>query len=245
MESMSLGLVDEDTRAALVESIALTRLVLEEEKDREPARTLLTVIDRVTPVVTVLVANAKSLKEAASNPADAEALRKARKESIEALIDASTKRDARGGETVFSLGANVGFYAASNQGTADSKKDNKATLTVGLPMGFAIHKLPLSKDQLSKLCVFCLDSLLFPTHLQFSFVDLGQFLDAEAKKNDLRWNDFLMVGAQFGWIPNFFKSPSDAIVFGPDIRYIPGGTRKGSVFIGGFVSYYVPFFDLN
>jgi hypothetical protein len=235
-EALSLGLADQDTRAAIVESMALVRTVLGGDAATDSRLELLRRIERFMPIVTTLTTNATSLKQAAANPDQAEALRKTRKESLESLIEAATNRNARGGEWVLSLGANVGLYTGWNAA------DGARLSTLGLPMGFAVQELPSAKGQAAwdTGCQF-----LVPDHFQISIIDLGQFIVGPEAGKDVSWNDFLLIGAQIGWIPNLLQSPSDAFVLGADVRYIPGGSRKGEFFVGAVAAYYVPFFDLN
>jgi hypothetical protein len=242
-KALTLAVLDRETRVVVTSGLAMVREAVACSLDRpctESQEQLLAFVQKVTPVVVALTANASNLSKAAATPEEREALRESRKATLEAVIDAATERGTRGGDWVLSLGSNVGFrygYA-----TAGGDGDNGDMGNLSLPMGVALQFLP---------------SRWVGAHFQMSFIDLGQFLDTANDSNQsdpmrtndetaeaapIEWNDFAMLGLQLGAL---LGNAENVFSLSVDGRYIPGGRLRGTWFIGGAISYYVPFFDLN
>lgn len=184
---------------------------------------------RILPVAQALAANAKSLEESAENPGSAEAQRQARRENLEGLIDATSRRDGMEGRWVLGLGANVGPRAFRRAIT--SAEDPDLQLGLSLPMGLALTKVPGRR------------SAFVPTlHAAASIVDLGQFLPtanlgAEADTSEIYWSAFLMIGGQLGLA--FGKGPNMATICA-DARWVPADQELQ---VGGMLTWYVPMID--
>lgn len=176
----------------------------------------------------------------------AEELRKKRQAVLEGLIDATTVRDRRHGEWVFSLGIPVGFSTGFQLVRERVRDDAGEPVLVQnqprdrwsaprpmypqleLPMGFAAQKLvghqyargrerPCKDDKLRP----CDARVRFDgVHLFVSMIDLGQFLafDEKGKLSRPRWDSFVSPGAQVGWI---FGRPQNSFVVGVEGRYAP------------------------
>jgi hypothetical protein len=223
---------------------------------------LLNGISRVTPLVSVLASNADNLEKAQANPEDAEALRTARKEALEAVIDATTQRDGRGGDVVVSLGANVAlvpFRMSVSREVGTDKTTHpllfdvvattceagaecigvgsgELSIPLALPMGLAVQKLP----QLAG------DGRHYKpgSYLQLSPVDLGLFLPEATygtNAEDLQWSDFLMLGVGGGVL---LGRPQNLFSVGLDVRMAPYSEEKPWQF-AVTAGYYLPFLDLN
>jgi hypothetical protein len=218
------------------------------------AEVLQKAIAKLRPVLSVLAANARNLREAEANPANAEALRDARRQALENLIDSMTDRRHRNGDLwVFSVGALVSpqYALVSDPGYGQTKWN------IGVPMGLAVQNLPDSwKKHFWR-------ELARDWHFQVSLVDPGQFLNRTTKSSgrtkkedgagetevdnddepvDIKWNDFVILGAQVG---HLFGTPSDLIEVGLSYEYSPGGSQAGRSQLFLNVGYYVPFLDLN
>jgi len=200
---------------------------------------------RAIELIGAIAAYAATYNDDKSAEAQAEA-REARKQAIESLIDAATDRRGRDGDTIVSIGSSVGFHAVGGQLRYDAagafKERELVVGQVALPMGVAVQK-------------FREDKAIDGFHWQLSLIDLGQFLarSDDNQATDLTWADFVMVGGQVGLI---FGSPSNPFVIGGEVRWSPtlfesitdattGTSKRGALRAGLFVSYYVPFFDLN
>jgi hypothetical protein len=172
---------------------------------------------------------------------DPEDARKKRKQALEALIEAGTNREQREPGWVYSLAATVGYQGGWRKlpYVPDAHDDFTATHDLSLQLGFSALKL---KPAGGRQCFF---------HL--SVADLALFAaspSAEGSKADVRWSDFIAIGAQAG-VAFGKRIPFDAAVSvsrAPRIRFeYDGGTRtaEGAVRVGGFLGFDVPFFDLN
>lgn len=238
------ALVQGDHVRATTAALATVTSLFEADPTPDGLKTLRGTLLRAAPVVAVLAANARSLEEAAANPEEAEALREARKEALEAVIDASTNRDGREGETIVSLGANVGVVPLSL-----SVEDGELGYTAGhfpvtLPMGVAVQHLgraPAHRPAGARPASF-----VAGYHLQLSPVDLALFLPEASSgagdvTEDLQWSDFLMFGGQAGVA---FYRPQDVFTLAADVRYTPF-EDDADLRVALVLSYYVPFFDLN
>ena len=90
-------------------------------------------------------------------------------------------------------------------------------------------------------------------HLGAFLADVAQYVayQKDGETTDVRWDTGIALGGRVGMLVG---SMADPFVLGLDVRYAPtlfstaassepasGGTFR----IGAFVSYYVPFFDLN
>jgi hypothetical protein len=171
---------------------------------------------------------------------DPAALAQTRKETLEALIDATTDRSAREGDWVLSVGANVGVAPVAWQDTASLFDTSSPVFTpaVGsLSMGFAAQWLP------EEFVGF---------HSMIYLFDLGQYLfidEDELALGDVSWRNAFTVGVQVGATfmvgnPNTLFTLSGFLQYSPTI---PGGDTGYEDFrqFGVLLSYYVPFFDLN
>lgn len=91
-----------------------------------------------------------------------------RKKAIESLIDQATERTGRQGETIVSLGSNVGFQLAGYQrdfARAD-KPDAPFFGQHSLPIGIAVQRLPSGEGRCPRA----------GWHLQVSPIDVAQFI---------------------------------------------------------------------
>jgi hypothetical protein len=239
MRALALALFDEETRVAAMHALELVRLSVTRCADGsgacEAATDLLAAVEKITPLLVAFTANAESLKQEAADPEQRKALRQARKETLEAVIDASTQRARRGREHIVSLGANAGVRYGYVHHPGDRGDNDSGNLS--LPMGIAYQYLPPS------------DRLGIGFHSQISFVDLAQFLgtsekeiDATRDSDSIEWNDFVLVGVQAGVA---LGTSENAFTLSADMRYFPGGRMQDAWFFGGVATYYVPFFDLN
>lgn len=243
---------EQDPASATLHLAEIAAVLLEQAKEDE----LLAYLRRVLPVVTTLASNAQSLEQAEANPEQAEALREARKEALEALIAASTQRKARDGELVVSLGANVGLMPTTWSFEANCRGDTpcnggrlmysgvgqtaQVPQTVTMPMGLALQMLPRSREEIDGVVT---RKWAPGVHGQLSVVDLIQFLpdDSDSDDGEIQWSEFLLLGAQVG--VGLGPTPQDNFVIGVDGRYAPYADDLWQ--LGIFASYYVPFFDLN
>lgn len=187
---------------------------------------------------------------------DAAEARQARKEALESLIDEATSRHNRGGDWVVSVGSTVGYsfgalqtYAPSPSLTTldDAEKNWEFNSGLRIPLGVHVQKLP------SKACAVGFHSGLW-------LADLGHFLrdDAGGKEETVRWDDFVGIGAQVGFL---FGTPTASFVLALEASWSPGlyqrtyeltgtgeietGARSGALQLGAIIGFYVPFFDLN
>lgn len=189
----------------------------------------------------------KSADAAKTEQQTADDLRKKRQAVLEGLIDATTVRDQRHGEWVFSLGIPVGFFGgvqmirervrdadgmpvlgADNQPKDRWSKPRAMYPQIELPLGFAAQKLvghryirgserPCTDHKLR----LCESRMRFDgLHLFVSMIDLGQFLafDDKGKLSRPRWDSFISPGAQIGWI---FGRPQNSMIIGVEGRYAP------------------------
>jgi hypothetical protein len=210
-------------------------------------------VNRTIPVVRVLASNAQSLSQSDVEPEQTETLRSARKETLEALIDASTDREFRDGRWIASLGANVGGHVNIVEPCVDESGEDctkrifsddalSSYNPLTLPMGVAVQRMPdrgaWAQPELRRWG-------WNGFHTQLSVVDLAQFLpDPDATDADvaaeLEWSDFLLIGGQAGWL---IGRPDRLLSIGVDARYVPYDDSQ--LRVGVYASYYVPFFDFN
>jgi len=237
--ALTLAVFDEETRVAAMHGLELVRLSLTKCAGRsgscDAAEKLVRAVEKVTPLLVAFTANAESLKQEAADPDQRKALREARKQTLEAVIDASTQRARRGRDHIVSAGANVGVRYGYLHGREDD--DRKDSGNLSLPMGIAYQYLPPS------------DNFGLGFHSQVSFVDLAQFLgtskdtkEGTAASSSIEWNDFVLVGAQLGLA---LGTSENTFTLSADVRYFPSGRMRDAWFVGGAATYYVPFFDFN
>jgi hypothetical protein len=249
-----LGILDEDITGAVSAGITIVERGLQLElKTKNPSKegiAALQALGRITPVVSAVASNAANLKQA--NGADEESqarLEAARKATLQALVDASARRDGRWGDAIVSVGANVGLapfaWSATPTtalddgmkyvGIANASGDTLAGLPVTLPMGIGLDVFPGRKDK--KFGV--------GFHGQLSLVDLAQFLPDSGTSGDattdIEWSDFVMIGLQAGFA---IGRPQDPLNITVDGRWAPY-EQAGPYRVAVQVSYYVPFFDFN
>ncbi|MCK6545938.1 hypothetical protein L6R52_08720 [Myxococcota bacterium] len=204
-------------------------------------------LGKVSAVITTIAAYARTFDARAigteATLADAQrAARQQRKELLENLIDASTVRTNRTGDTVLSLGAAIGF--ATGYQTVDRGRTGFdgafSPPQLGLPMGLALQGLP---------------SETVGWHLMLTAVDLGQFLayDDDGDTPRPRWDTVLAPGLQAA-LGLAIDGPQNLLLVGLEARVSPhlhsssdaAAPADGTTIRGGvFVAYFVPFFDMN
>lgn len=250
-----LAALDGDVSTVLVKSGMVLQEYLaakcEEASDKDKCsdgtRKVLLRLRQATALIGAIASYAETYSVDDKSAEDQAAAREARKQAIESLIDAATERRGREGDTIVSIGSSVGVQAIGGQ----LRYDDAGSLSerelvagqVSLPMGVAWQRFRGKDAKIAGL------------HAQLSLVDLGQFLarsDGD-QADDLTWADFVMIGGQVGLI---IGSPSNPLVIGLDARWSPtlfesvtdettSTSKRGALRAGLFVSYYVPFFDLN
>lgn len=122
----------------------------EEREDGRPCKVPVTSaqINRAFTVLTAISSYAASYRAAGKDGEVDEAAREQeRKKALESVIDAFTDRSHRGGETVFSLGADVGFQFAGMATVNDDNLPNGEGSDYvhnpfSMPMGLALQRLP-------------------------------------------------------------------------------------------------------
>jgi hypothetical protein len=252
-------LIDRDYMRALGQSIDLAeRLVCPpgRSKDCEPRRAL----RKTAQLLGAVASYARTYDETKSlDPAEA---RKARKQALEALIDAATDRHGREGDAIWSLGSPVGISVGARwtAGDADRYQSEAAAFYEDTDFGFQ-WRVPLSLvwQRLPKQDECIVNNRWFRgtcgTHLALSVADLGQLARSG---DDLRWSDFLGVGLQAGVL---LGSAKHSVVVAAELTWAPGlyerevkietdagtetRTLSGAFTAGVALAYYVPFFDLN
>jgi hypothetical protein len=262
------AMLQHDVGTVLVETSHLVEQYL---LDGSPPGTAQTTkaLHKATALIGAIAAYASTFD---SNAEDADALaaaREARKRALESLIDTATDRSGRHGDTLVSIGANVGFSVLGHQwlrdtggpGFVDFFDGEFQSLRLQLPMGIAVQHVLDREDREEGL--LCNKNIGCGFHLQLSLVDLGQFLaSSEGEFKEVTPRDFVTVGLQAGFIVG---SPSMPFVIGADVHWAPSlfprtytekmpcgddgtcdsTTQSGAIQLGFFVSYYVPFFDIN
>lgn len=237
VEGLALGAAREDLFAVVSSGTSLLRRGVEAVGDcsgkapKKAACAVVRTLDRVSPIVAALASNATSLKQAAENPEDAEALRAAREQTIESLVDQLTSRRGREGDVIVSVGAMVGMHAAVGYSVDDKSREPESGLS--LPMGIAVDYLERPKSERAWTAGF---------HLQLTAIDLGYFLtwdEGAAGVDETLWTSFLAPGLDVGLA---FGRAHSTFVVGPYLRYRPG---ENELAVGGQVAFYVPFADLN
>ena len=170
---------------------------------------------------------------------------KARKEIVEALIDAATVRTGRQGEWVFSLGVPVGMVAGaqylrhSDPITAKGQFGKREWMAPQLevPLSLALQSLPESVGW----------------HFGLLLLDLAQFAayDPNGARTKVDWDTAITVGGQVAIITG---SPSANFLLGIEGRYSPtlfaaegnnASNNAGAIRLGLFAAFYVPLFDFN
>lgn len=172
-------------------------------------------------------------------------LHEQRKQFLESFMDATTDRSNRAGESVTSVGMNIGVLLAGRQWKhAAAENESKVEDFYGqlsLPVGVAWQRLPGGGCS------------LLPHHLMLTLLDLGQYV-AWTEKSGLtnqRWDTAISPGIQIGWL---LGAPDNAISFGVQAGiaptlFAPGNdihsSKSGAIRAGFFLQYYVPIFDFN
>jgi hypothetical protein len=177
--------------------------------------------------------------------------RAARKEALESLIDATTNRVNRGGDWVFSLGANVGLLLAGQQNLRVAAPDSDDTQDIysqlSLPVGLAIQRLPSGNREDGRR------RRAFGFHSMVTLVDLGQYVawEDELGSADPELKSLAAPGVQLGLIwgkPNNFVTIGLQAAYAPDLFEIDlpeGPERTGGWRYGLAIQYFVPLFDFN
>ncbi|MFH1464277.1 MAG: hypothetical protein ABIO70_07810 [Pseudomonadota bacterium] len=246
-----LSFVDNDLAGAVSAGMGVVNQVFElwaEDAGDDPRGKPVRAFSRITPVVTTLASNAQNLRQARyADEETAEKLREARKESLEALIDASTRRDDRWEEWVAGFSVNVGITPLASSWGVESgpvvfstllttTDETTTSIPVSLPLGISVDRYHRCRRDGKGGA---------GPHFMLALADIAQFLpdstDPEQAAQDLQWSDFIMVGGQFGvaiW------RPQDNINFAFDLRYAPY-RQAGPYRVGLQISYLVPLFDFN
>jgi hypothetical protein len=274
LHSIVHAMLQHDVGTVLVETSHLAEQYLSDDEKR--ARGTLSdektktkeALHKATELVGAIAAYASTFDAKAGDAEALAAAREARKRAIESLIDTATDRRGRHGDTVWSIGANVGFSIWGQQFLRDARDDGlddaeNQWFRLQLPMGIAVQHVwdTRARNDGWRQQYACGSKIGCGFHAQISLVDLGQFLaSSEGEFNEVTPRDFLTVGLQAGWI---LGSPSMPFVIGADVRWAPslfprtcenkacGGndyaetTRSGVLQWGFFASYYVPFLDIN
>ncbi|MEY2930904.1 MAG: hypothetical protein RL033_1653, partial [Pseudomonadota bacterium] len=160
-----------------------------------------------------------------------------RKQIIETLMNAATDRSQRPDDWIASVGVNVGFEATGYQSIDGDGQS--FTPQLSLPLGIFLQHGP--------------DHCTPGFHAGAFLADVAQYASyqSDGTTADPRWDSAVALGAQLGIV---LGSIADPFVIGLDARYAPTlfSTAKssepaagGTLRLGLFASYYVPFFDLN
>jgi hypothetical protein len=160
-----------------------------------------------------------------------------RKQVIETLMNAATDRSQRQDDWIASVGVNVGFEATGYQSIDGDGQS--FTPQLSLPLGIFLQRGP--------------DRCTPGFHAGAFLADVAQYASyqSDGTTADPRWDSAVALGAQLGIV---LGSIADPFVIGLDARYAPTlfSTAKssepaagGTLRLGVFASYYVPFFDLN
>jgi hypothetical protein len=272
---VSLAIVDQEVATVLVETngllvsavdLAIDTLSGSPKHDQNAIQALAAVryvLSRAMPVVTTLVSNSELLTQAAGDEKQVEALRAARKEALEALIKASTQRTNRGGDLVVSLGSPVGFAVGGS--SVDATWVLEPRLRV--PASLALQWLPRPLDRQVRAdrwrcMVFegkggkdCRE--MYPATdgrygghrrwggiINFTPLELGSLLHTTTTGDPIYWQDLIVVELSGGVAPPL-GSPQHLLSLNGIVQYRPFGPYAGSWFLGGGLSYFVPFFDFN
>lgn len=249
------GVLNEHTSQALVAGAKIVTRAIEHEVDKDGSKTKdhRRALLKITRVLGAFTAYAATYDvDAKGDAGKLKEQHEARKKAIEGLIDASTDRSGRQHEWVVSLGVNAGLMGGG-QFAQDSTHNAGLPPQLVLPMGIAFQYLPgeppavrrASNQGKKESGIGC------GAHLQFSPIDLGQFVAYTPAGTVAKptWGNFLVVSGQFGLL---IGKPTSAVGVGLDLRYAPmlfaedaTGTKAGAFRLGGYLSYYVPFFDFN
>jgi len=180
------------------------------------------------------------VRRAQSDPG-IEELARLRKETLESLVDATTQRDNRSGDWVWSIGAEVGAgWAHQVSGEpGGSGRESVHTVAAMLPIGLAVQLLPG-------------ESSPFGLHIMGYPIELGQYVFLQEDALDLQpvsWENAITLGIRAG-VSVSLGSPSNLLLLSGYYQYSPaieGRTddTDGVTQYGVAISYYVPFFDMN
>jgi hypothetical protein len=192
-------------------------------------------LERGTRVLGALVSYAATYERPTANGDERAQLQARRKETLNALTDIATDRKERDGESIVSLGINVGFNTIGGRKLSGGDMELQWA-QLGLPLGIAYQH-------------FC-GKCPMGVHAQLSVLDLGQYaaFNKDGDATPPRWQTALVAGLQGGFIVG---NPENPFVIGADLRYSPslfpdaGAQNNGALSFGLFVGYYVPLFDLN
>ncbi|MCP4226446.1 MAG: hypothetical protein GY773_24170, partial [Actinomycetia bacterium] len=150
LRALTIALVDEDMVTATQQVTSLVRQAMVQAAEntgdpqtREHIESVGSALTRVSPIITAITTNARLLEEAGANPDQAQALREARKRTLEALIDANTDRRGLGGYSVVSIGIPVGFRGTmSPTGRYPIDDFFGFGQAMALPLGLYYQRLP-------------------------------------------------------------------------------------------------------
>jgi hypothetical protein len=237
-----IALAEEDHARALTSATRLVQHVL-------GGRKLPKGLVKATQFIGTVAAYAKVYAETKDD--DPKAAREARKQALDAMIDAATDRRGRSQDDnmVWSIGSNVGLsstwtWMRTNAGEFDSDAGWAPQLRV--PLAITWQKLPPSFE--SGKCPFGL-------HVGLVLADLGQFaaVGDAGSVDDVRWNNFLSPGLELGLLlgkrPETKLNLSVHAAYAPTLFQIDSSdgmkTHAGAIRFGINIGYYVPFFDFN
>lgn len=267
--------VDKDISTALAGGIRLFVTRASTAENQEFERAAAKAITLLTAIASQGAMYPQPKGRDAAKPVDPKVLREQRLQALESMIDATTARDKRHGDWVFSLGIPVGFTVGGLQFTRERERDKLGEVKLdaqgapentfrtrpmypqlALPLGFAAQRLVGRHYRNGKVGdekTVYFDGI----HLFASLIDLGQFLafDDKGTINLPRWDSFISPGLQVGWM---FGTPRNSFILGVEGRYAPtlfSGTTKlkpttsedpgGAFRVGVFLVYYIPLFDFN
>jgi len=278
------GITDENTPAAISAGAELVTSIIGACEDPAPktqskedplakcakSRKL----ETATRLLSGIASYAVTYSSAAQTGKTEAELRASRKDALEGMIDAVTRRTHRHGDWVFSLGIPIGFTTGAQflrtrnfvdtrecvlgSGKSYFRSPGKCNTQVmppqlEVPLGFALQRLVGRRYSKGHVNREKLEKLHFDGfHAFVSLIDLGQFLayDQQGKLNEPRWSTLFSPGLQLGWAVG---TPTNMFVLGPEVRYAPTlfqDTRQveasgGALRIGLSLSYYVSLFDFN
>ncbi len=277
VEQIVIAAFDQNTAAVIEGVISLIDLSMRSQTLTKNEFDFAGSTERFSALFTALTSYAQTYRDS-EDEVDREAKREARKESLESLIRASTSRRHRDGDAVVSLGANVGFTSAWRMrfhgDTCDCPVHQCVPWALTMPMGVAVQQLPNServsqRRRLQHRPMRSLKGIAHGWHLQFSFIDLGNYLaygvetadeeseaDKTSERSALRWDQVFMASIQGGLL---IGSPSATFTIALEFRLVPAlfptaatgeddsivDNPAGAIQAGIQFGFYVPFFDFN
>lgn len=236
---LAIALIDEDYGTALGRLVRLAQQMQPNVPD--PLKKIAQLVGSVATYASVYQATKDS---------DPEEARSARKQALSSIIDNATDRSDREGETIFSIGSNVGLSATWNARYGAALDDRILDPGVRVPFAFAIDWMP-GKGRCIKFLGY---------HVGFQVFDLGQFVrrGTDDKLDSIRWADFVSPGMELSLLLGFIDPAlnvsvhaayAPSLVFSTTSVDMMGNTVTNStdgVWRAGIsVGYYVPFIDLK